>query len=141
MAGEPMSGITKNGRTNVATSEPPVFTASSVPVADPSVPCSSPRRAAVAGNTMPIAMVVGRTMMADDVAKSRSAFMNSGEDPLNGDCGEARTPAPMTTKTVVTSWATAISRVVGRTRGRSQPTSAAPIAMPTRNSTRMIVNT
>ena len=39
MAGEPISGITKNGSTNVATSEPAVFTASSVPVADPSVPC------------------------------------------------------------------------------------------------------
>ena len=51
--------------------------------------------------------------MADDVAKSRSAFMNSGEEPLNGDCGAARTAAPMTTKTVVTSWATAISSVVG----------------------------
>ena len=65
MAGEPISGITKNGSTNVATSEPPVFTASSVPVADPSVPCSSPRRAAVAGNTIPMAMVAGRTTIAD----------------------------------------------------------------------------
>ena len=45
VAGEPISGMTRNGSTNVATSEPAVLTASRVPVAD-ALGAASPRPAA-----------------------------------------------------------------------------------------------
>ena len=88
VVGEPIRGITKNGRTNVATMAPVVFTATRAPEDDPSVPVSSPSRAAVAGNVKPITMVGGRTMIAVDHAKSRSASANFADMPLmNGSVG------------------------------------------------------
>ncbi len=142
VAGEPMSGITKNGSTNVATMAPVVFTAISAPEDDPSVPLSSPSRAAVAGNVKPITMVGGRTMIAVDHAKSRSASANFADWPLmNGSVGVARITAPRRTRAAVSSWATAIRPTTDFTRGRTKPSRIAPIAIPIRNRTRMIVNT
>ena len=59
----------------------------------------------------------------------------------NGSVGEASTAAPSVTSAAVSSWATAISPTTERTRGRITPSRIAPIAMPIRNRTRMIVNT
>ncbi len=141
VAGEPISGMTKNGSTKVPTIEPAVLTASSVPVADPSAPDASPSSAAVAGKVSPITTVGGSTTTAADQANPRRDATKSAEEPLNGDGGEASTAAPTMTSTAVSSWATAISPITDRTRGRIQPSSTAPAAIPTRNRARMIVNT
>ena len=141
VAGDPISGITKNGSTNVATIEPVVLTASSEPLAEPSVPASSPSSDAVAGKVMPIAMVGGSTTTAADQANVRSASRKSGAEPLNGFTGDARTAAPATTRIAVATWAAPISAGATLRFGRSRPSTTAPVAMPTRNSARMIVNT
>ena len=142
MFGEPISGMTKNGSTKVATIAPVVLIASRVPEAEPSVPDSSTSSAAVAGKVRPITIVGGSTMIAVDHAKSRSNSPNFADIPLmNESVGEASTVAPTVTSAAVSSWATAIRPTTERTRGRIRPSRIAPVAMPTRNSTRMIVNT
>ncbi len=142
VAGDPMSGMTKNGSTNVATMAPVVLTASSEPDADPSVPDSSPSSAAVAGNVMPMMIVGGRTTIAVERANSCSSSRKWADAPLmNGSVGDARTTAPTVTRAAVSNCVTAISPTTERTRGRIRPSRIAPVAIPIRNSTRMIVNT
>ena len=114
-SGEPISGITKNGSTNVATIAPVVFTASRAPDDDPSVPVSSPSSAAVAGNVKPITIVGGRTMIAVDHAKSRSASANFADCAVDERVRRRREDErrPTTTNAAVSSWATAIRPIDG----------------------------
>ena len=49
--------------------------------------------------------------------------------------------APATTRAAVSTWAAAMSSTVERTRWRSGPSMPAPSAIPTRNRTRIVVNT
>ena len=81
VAGEPIRGMTRNGSTNVATIAPVVLTARRAPVADPSRPASSPSRAAVAGNVIPIATVAGRTMKVASAPNSPSDMTKSALAP------------------------------------------------------------
>ncbi len=141
VAGDPMSGMTKNGRTKVATIAPIVFDAMREPVAVPSVPVSSPSSDAVAGKIRPIAIVGGRTTIAVVRANSWRISRTWIDAPLNGSVGEAMTVAPSVTSAAVRSSAKAISATIERTRVRTSPSSTAPAAIPTRNRTRMIVNT
>ena len=141
VAGDPIAGITKKGSTKVATIEPVVFTASSAPVADPSVPVSSPSRAAVAGKVIPIATVAGSTMKTACAANRPSASTNSELPPWSGKLGAERIAAPTHANTAVRIWAAAINVTAERTRGRRTPSMPAPSAMPVRNSTRMVVKT
>ena len=60
---------------------------------------------------------------------------------LKGALGEARMVAPASAKAAVRTCATPMMRMVERTRVRMIPRSPAPSAMPSRNRTRMIVNT
>ena len=141
VAGEPMSGITKNGSTNVATSEPAVLTASRVPVAEPSVPRLVAQERGGGRERDAHRDRGGEDDEGRRAAKSRSAVTKSHAPAVERIGGRASTAAPTITKAAVAIWATAISATVDRTRGRSTPSSPAPSAMPRRNRTRMIVNT
>ena len=81
-------------------------------------------------------------MIAVDHAKSRSNSPNFADIPLmNESDGEASTTAPTVTSAAVSSCATAIRPTTERTRGPDQAEQDRAVAMPTRNRTRMIVNT
>ena len=82
-------------------------------------------------------------MSAVDHAKSRSASPNFADSPLmNGSGGEARIDgAEGHEQGRGQQLRDGDQADVERTRGRSKPSRIAPIAMPTRNRTRMIVNT
>ena len=141
VAGEPMSGITKNGSTNVAT-------------------CA--RR--VHGDQRARRRPLGAALVAqqgggggegdahhdgrrqdDDRGGPREVAQRLGERRrlavMNGSVGVARITAPRRTRAAVSSWATAIRPTTDFTRGRTNPSRIAPIAIPIRNRTRMIVNT
>ena len=136
--GDPTSGMTTNGTTNVPTIAPNVLAASSRPARLPISSSSPATRLEAAGKVRPMTNVAGRTTRIVFWAKSPN---RSPMDVVRSMAAPPRllisTTMPSTPRTAMAIWAAASRSTIRRSRVRRNVKARAPSARPSRKIVRM----
>ena len=118
---------------------PTVFVASRPPDPSPAWPASSASSADDAGKAIPSAIVTGRTTRTDEPTRATSV---SNGWPGVGTCGATRTKTrPASASAAAMTWLAARSRTGSPRRVRRSAKMIAPMVIPKRNVTRIVVKT